>query len=384
MIDILERDTLAALAQHVAWPSVSIHMPTHRAGLDTQQDPIRLKNLLRDASEQLAADLRPPEIDDLLKPARALLDDPSFWRVLGDGLAIFLAEDVFHVFKTDVALPELVTVEERFMIRPLLPALDTGERFYVLALSKNQARLLEGTRDQIREVETTGLPAGLADALKYDEVERQVQFHTRTPAAASGRGKRDAVFHGHGGAGDIEKDRVLRYLRVVDKGLRDFLHDEDAPLLLAGVDYLVPIYREVNSYPHLVEASIPGNPDDLTPLELHTAARAVLKPHFEASVLADLEAFSGLAGSGSASDNLHEIVAASHEGRVKVLFLSEGDPVWGSYDPSNSTVIVHAERQSGDWDLADLAAAETLLHGGDVHAVNEDPAFDPAAAIFRY
>jgi hypothetical protein len=52
------RADLEALVERQAGPCVSIYQPTHRAGPDTrryaQQDPIRLKNLLREAGQRLA------------------------------------------------------------------------------------------------------------------------------------------------------------------------------------------------------------------------------------------------------------------------------------------------------------------------------------------
>jgi len=51
-------------------------MPTHRAGTETRQDPIRLKNLLSRAREQLVdGGLRSTEADGILEPARLLLED---------------------------------------------------------------------------------------------------------------------------------------------------------------------------------------------------------------------------------------------------------------------------------------------------------------------
>jgi len=47
---------------------VSLYMPTHRAGRETEQDPIRYKNLLREAEERLMANgLRSPEVQEMLK-----------------------------------------------------------------------------------------------------------------------------------------------------------------------------------------------------------------------------------------------------------------------------------------------------------------------------
>jgi len=381
-MDTLDRETLLALARHTGWPSVSIYMPTHPIPIEAEPDPIVLKNLLKSAEESLiAADVRSAEIDSMLAPARALLADSTVWRSGGAGLAVFMAEDTFHAFRSDDSFPELCSVGERFVIRPLLPAFTIGGRFYVLALSQKRIRLLEGSREEVKEIDLAGVPESLAEALKYDDYERQVQFHSRTPAGASGKGRRPAIFHGHGGAPDVAKDNVLRYFRLVAKGIHEFLRDDDAPLVLAGVEYLLPIYREVNSYPHLVEQAVLGNPDELSASELHATASELLEPHFHAEFETDRADFARLSGTGSASADMHEIIPAAHEGRVRVLFVSDRDSTWGQFDPSSGRVDVHEDAQPSDWDLTDLAAAETLLHGGIVHARPDEEA---AAAIFRY
>lgn len=51
-MDLLALDELGALAAQDAAPCVSLFMPTHRAGEDTRQDPIRFKNLLGRAALQ--------------------------------------------------------------------------------------------------------------------------------------------------------------------------------------------------------------------------------------------------------------------------------------------------------------------------------------------
>lgn len=384
-MDSLDRDTLSTLARHLGWPSVSIMTPTHRAGSEKEQDRIRLKNLIRTAEEGLRdGGLRPPEIDTIMRPAHHLLDDTSFWRSSPEGLALFLAEDTEHIIATDTALGEHVSVGERFSIRPLLPALHRGERYFILAISKNRVRLLEAREQSVREIELERMPDGLTDALRFDDFESHVQFHSRTPAAAAGRGRRAAVFHGHGGAPDVEKENLLRYFRLVDRAVHEQLRDDDAPLVLAGVDYLVPLYRSVNSYPHLVDISVPGNPDELSPTDLLARSGELLAPHFAEELRRDCELIDALAASGGASRDLKEIIPAAHEGRVRVLFVTSEANGWGHYDPANGTIDLSPEPRPGDWDLADLAAAETLLHGGTVHTLQHSDTVEDAAAIFRY
>jgi hypothetical protein len=73
-MDILGRDDLRTLMGKHKGLCVSIFTPTHRAGTETQQDPIRFKNLLREAEERLlASGLGTPEAHELLKPAQRLL-----------------------------------------------------------------------------------------------------------------------------------------------------------------------------------------------------------------------------------------------------------------------------------------------------------------------
>jgi hypothetical protein len=90
--------------------------------------------------------------------------------------------------------------------------------------------------------------------------------------------ERAAMFHGHGVGKDDAKDNILRFFHLLDQGLYALLGKESAPLVLAGVDYLFPIYREANSYPHLMERGIAGNPEGLKGEELHEQGWRIVEP----------------------------------------------------------------------------------------------------------
>ncbi len=87
-MDLISIEELRALMEKPGGWCVSIYMPTHRVSPQTKQDPIRFKNLLREAEERLkAAGLRSPEARKLLKPARPLIKDNLFWQHQSDGFA---------------------------------------------------------------------------------------------------------------------------------------------------------------------------------------------------------------------------------------------------------------------------------------------------------
>ncbi|HET6498361.1 MAG TPA: hypothetical protein VFH17_04865 [Coriobacteriia bacterium] len=387
-MDESERTLLLQLARHEGWPAVSIYLPTHRAGADARQDPIRLKNLLAQASAELKrGGMRAPDAEALLARAQEVQRDASVWREGSDGFALFVADSIFETHRTPRPLPERVRVGSRFHLRPLIGALRPAFSFYVLALSQNRVRLFEGTEKSIRELDAEGVPQGLADALKYDDYERQVQFHSRTPAAAAGRGRRNAVFHGHGGSSENQKSDLFRYFRHVDVALKELV-PADGRLLLAGVDYLVPIYHEANTHAHLLDLVIAGNPDNAASHDIHAEALALLEPRLDAGAREALEAFSASEARGTGSGDLREILPAALEGRIDTLIVADEDTVWGTYDSATGSVTVRPDPGRDDVDLLDRAVAATLSQGGAVQVLSAHElrrvAGSEAAAVFRY
>jgi len=390
-MDMPDRETLSTLGRRVGWPSISIYLPTHRAGQEKEQDPLRLRNLLAQAAEQLRSkEMRQAEIDGLLRDAYALLDDQTFWRDTSEGLAVFIAPEQMNVFKLDTELPEVAVVNERFAIRHLLASIHTEEHFWLLALSKNQVTLYEGDHLGLTEVPLRDTPTNIKEAMRFEDADHAFRFRTETGAMTEGAGGQGSVFYGMGGLPDVEKDQVLRYVHAVERGVREAVRDSQAPLLVAGVEYVVSAYRAQNTYQYLATETIYGNADEIPASRLHAQALEMLRPHFESKRDADLSQLESRAGSSLVSDDLHEIVPAAHDGRVGVLFLSEAERPWGTYDPASRRVRIRAEREPGDLDLADLAAAETILHGGTVHVLppaetlSEVAGVEPPAAILRY
>ncbi len=387
LANILSRAELKALAEEQNGVHVSIFMPTHRVGRETQQGPIRLKNMLAQAEQQLVArGVRAPEAQKMLEPATNLLDDSIFWQYQSGGLALFAAPALFRQYRLPFDFEPKLVVSERFHVKPLLPLLSGDGQYYILAISQDTIRLLEGTRYSVSEVDLGALPTGLADALKYDDPERRLQFHTttRTPG---GKGERPATFYGHGvGEGDFDKTNILRYFHKVDAGLQELFQNEQMPLVLVGVDYLLPIYQEANSYSYLIEEGVAGNPDDWSAQELHEKTWQIIQPKFAAAQEEAMTRYNNLANTDKASSDLEEIVPAAKYQRVDTLFVAVDRERWGTFDSEANEVQLHEEYQPGDGDLLDFAAVETLLNGGTVYAVKAEnvPNASPIAAIFRF
>jgi hypothetical protein len=357
-MDVLTRDDLLTLAGRPPDHCVSLFLPT-RPGAD-ERAAIRWKNLLAEAhAGLLARGLREPEARHLLRPARDLLERPEAWRELGDGLAAFLAPGTFRVFRLPRAPAERAVVSARFHVTPLLPLLAEDGRFFVLALSQKRARLLECSATACRAVAMPDAPAGLEDALRFHDTDATLTYHTRPVGA----GRWSAIFNGHGVGIDDHKDDLLLYFRAVDRGLRGPLRGERAPLLLASVEYLWPIFRSACAYPHLLPEGLPGNPDRLSDRDLHERGWAAVRPLFAAAPSEALAQYARLAGTGRTAAGLAEVVREACRGRLQTLFLARDQERWGVWDEATGEVAVHERAQPGDEELLNLAALGVLPRG---------------------
>jgi hypothetical protein len=383
----LSREEVLTLAEKHDGLCVSIYMPTHRAGAEAQQDPIRFRNLLRRVEGQLAEDgSRVLEIKRVLNPAYELLNDHYLWRHEGDGMAVFVTSGFLRYYQTPEPFNEEVIVARHFYLTPLLALLDDDQHFYVLGLSQNGIRLYKGTPHAIAELKLTGLPKTLAASLaSFDSPERHLAARSAGPAPV--RGRRSAMAFYAEGDEDDTKERIAEFFHRVDKQVRALLRNDSAPVVLAGVDYLLPIYRSVNKHPWLAAESITGNPEHLSPKTLGQQAWDLLKPQFDRRRAEALAQYQHFANSRRASKEIRAILRAANQRRVATLFVNRCVQEWGAFYPEGNVVLLRGVKSRfSDEDLVNLAVIYTLLHGGVIYVLEptEMPDEAPAAAVFRY
>lgn len=382
-IDFLDEQAFETLINHDDERCISIYLPMVRKGANVQGNALKLKNALKQVAEALGENgLKQPEIDALLERPRDLVDDALYWQHQQEGLALFVAPNFFEVYRLPLHFEALTVVSHRFHIKPLLPLMHDDGPFYVLALSQNDVRLFRGTRNWIEEVEAQQLPGDLAEALAYDDPEEQVQVHTTTSGSAGGP---EVVHHGHSPA-DEKQARLRRFVRHVADALADVVRSEPAPLVLAAVDYLHPIFQETFRNPQLLDSGIEGNPEYLSAETLREQAWKIVAPHVVQSRKKAQERFESLVHGDQAGDDLHRVVTGASRGRVDTLFVAVDEHAWGTYDLEADALTVCDERHQGREDLMDFAAVRTLANGGTVYALQADdvPGQTGIAAIFRF
>jgi hypothetical protein len=366
--------------------AVTITLPGHMAaGREVRQDRVRFKNLLEQARAQLA-ELGVPQADSdaLLSPAGPLADadGEGFWRGGGAGIAVFLAPGFFRHYRTEFSLPEAASVDTRFGVKALLPALDEEGRCYVLALSENSARLVLASPDGAAEVELPGAATTLNDYMKLEDREQSLQMHsTGSPQSGNAAGG----FHGGGSWHDYEKAQLPGFVKSLGEALHSMLSPDGAPLVVATEQRLFAEAQRSFRYPGLVPDFVAGNFDDASPAQLAQLAWPLARPRFGGRD-AKLARLSEVVGTPAAATGLGAVVTAAARGQVDALFLDPQAEGWGSYDPGSFSAVVHPQRESGSVDLLEIAAAEVLRTSGSVHCLSEGevPGGGSAAALLRW
>lgn len=383
-INRLDDNKLKSLVAAGEGICISLVMPAETEVDKRDENRIRLKNLMQSVEDELAAlDYRRPDIERLLEPVDTLVSGGRFPTIKGQGLAIYLAEDASRAYQLPYAPEQKALVSSEFLIKPLMP-LRLDEHFYILALSQETVRLLRATPFSFERMDLGDMPQSLGEALRWDDPEKQLQWHTQTGAESDGRA---AVFHGHGVATkETDKENLLRYFHLLDEGLDSLLAGEDAPLVLAGVDYLLPIFREASAYDHIIGEEITGSHEPLSDAQLHEQAVPLVQSLLEEARAAVVERYGLNASRDLATTDVTDALLAAHRGRITTLFVATDDEVWGRFDTTSGLVDLHSDRQPGDSDLLNLATIYTVQNDGEVYAVPREavPEGAPIAAIFRF
>lgn len=386
---MLSKGEVLDIARAAGGLAVSILLPTHRAGVEIRQDPIRLNNLLHEAEKRLIQrGLRRSEAEALLRPAMVLLDSPDFWQRRSEGLALYLARGFARVIDLPYEPEERLTVGSRFRLRPLLDLLDSGERFTVVAVSLAGATVFVGNRERLVERTGLDLPHGVQEIMAETDYQQMThptpnaRLRSAGPGALPGR-------HNFGETpGELRKAELIEYLHRLDAALLPAIGNRHEPVVIAGDPQVSGHFHSLSKLPNLHPEAIEVNTGALDETELHRRILPLVQPIFGRAKQTALDHLRKLLGNadGRAVTHVPEMVKAAHYARIDTLFLPETGEVWGRFDEQHDEVAVRGTPEAGDVDLLDQAATDTLANGGAVFTLSRDdlPLGAQAAAILRY
>jgi hypothetical protein len=346
---------------------VSIYLSTDPVS-PGDAERIEFKNLAAEAMQRLReAGVRAGELAPLEEETADLIDDDTFWRYQARSLAVFATPDSLVTFRLANRLASNVEVSDRYFVKPLLRSVTFPQVALVLALAQGSVRVVEVTADAGPwEVRVDDLPTDVAS------LARQSSITDRSP---SGR------IQGSEG----QKVRMRQYARSIERALRPILAGDDVPLILACTEPMDGIYRSVNSYPHLAETSLPGNPEAASNEELAASARSVLDELHASQLAAILGLWELRTGQGRTLTDVAEVARAATFGAVDTVLVDIDRVVPGAVDEVTGAVTF-APESATSYGVVDEIARRVWLNSGRVLAVRQGdvPGEQGVAAILRY
>jgi hypothetical protein len=318
----------------------------------------RLKNAVNGIERELSSGSRDQDIAGLLKPIRNAAETIESNGIWGKSLLILRSPHVFQGYWLRNWRREILDVGGSFRLRPLLAAIAREQRFHMLGISQGTVSLFDSTMFRAAEVK---LPASVPGNLRDWQNARQPDhvLDNRSTGGPSTGSMKGVLF---GMSADREKrDEYLKhFFREIDRGVRSALREDTAPLVLAGPHEELAVYRRINTYPHLFAEEVHGAPGPLAMQDLLEQARDLLSQSLSEplrKLVAELERRTVLQDAG-------KMPRRARDGRIEDLLIPE---------------------DAGD-DHTEIAAMETLRHGGCVFAVkpSEIPGNAPALAVLRH
>lgn len=382
-MNMLDKDFSQKLFDQPTPPCLSVYLPTHRHHPDNQQDPIRYSNLVKSLHESLLQQFSEEQVQPLLAPFLDLAEDRDFWAHTLDGLAVLGNKDLFRVYKLQRPVAELAVAADSFHLKPLLRILQSADRYHILAINRQEAKLFEGNRDALAQVELAPqVPRTITDALGEELTAPRQTVGSYGGAGGAG------MHHGHGGRkAEVDSD-AERFFRAVDRAVLEH-HSQPSglPLFLAALTEHHHIFHEVSHNPFLQPEGIDVHPDSLASIdELRQRAWQLVEPQYLKRLAALVEEFGNARSKGLGSDDIQEVGKAIADGRVANVLIEARREIPGRIDAKTGEVTFEALENPEVDDLLDDLAALTLKMGGKVVLVPRErmPTETGIAAIYRF
>ncbi len=346
-------DTVKHLQTLTSRPSVTLTLPTHRTAPDNHKDPIRLGNLVKEAVHRLETEFGKRETADVTAQLQELADGIDHEHNQS-GLVLFVSKDYHNAFRVPYRLAERVAIDDNFLTRDIVFAMNRSPLYWVLMLSEKPTRLYLGQREELTETHEHGFPQ------EY-----------------SGPGAGSSVSSGIGANPSQQKDRALEaFMRDVDASLLNAVQEGPFPVLLVGLPQNLSAFREVTKHADFIMREMPGGHDSLNAHELGELiwpeARAALRER-RREIFEQLETAQGQ--SRTVSD-LNEAWQAAIDGRVDVMVVeqSKSYPAQVSPDGRSLTALPTGKEEGADAyaDAVDEMMEAVMQHGGRAVFVEDD------------
>jgi len=333
----ISTDALKELGTLAQSPCLSLYQPTHRSQAESHQDRMVFRHNIDVLYSALLNTVKPQAALALVQPFHRLADDPLAWEDALDGLAVFASPLGFRAYALPVAMPVQVTVADSFHTAPLRRFFQSVDRYQVLCLTHDHARLFEGNRDALEEQVLAPEASAILDR-----------------ARARARETTHAVDE--------------RFFRDLDVALmKHHSKPTGLPLILAALPEHQQRFRQMSQNKRLLPVGLDVQPAAMNIRALSIMAWNVVEPQHNARQQVWIDAFVVARAQGRGSDDVRKTALAAAQGRVGLLLIESDRSFAGQFDWRNGHIVLSnspVERDVLD-DIAELVERQ----GGAVRVI---------------
>lgn len=357
-------DDLRRMAAFGGTATVSVYLPTTPVTADAEADRITFVNLAREALDAVVAGDPPRGVVEAISlHLDDLADDDDFWAHQAYGLAVFAAESGVVTFRLAEPVGPSAHAGHRALLAPLVAAAATPRAFLVLDLSADGARLLDCAGD------------GTASGVRVDGMPKSAADHAGK-ASINDRSMSGRL------VGDEGRNVHLRsYARAVDSAVRPLLHGEGEPLILVATEPLATMFREVSTYPYLLDTGVSLSADHEDDAAVARLAAPIAAEAVASATTALIELLTQRHEAGRAALDASTVARAAVQGAIDTLLLDTTVDLPGAVNDDGTLAAT-----GGAGGIAEDLVRLVLASGGTVRHVDASrlPGDTPVAAILRW
>ncbi len=344
-------------------PCITLILNTHRTHPENDQDPINLKNLVKDAEERLYKDYEKRSVWPLMEKLSALVETIDHRENL-ESLLLFVSEEVAEYTRFAIAVEDRVVIDDNFATRDLIRAEHEQEAYYTLVLSKNEARLIEAMNDKpVSEIKGV-FPYKNKTLYNTEKVKR----HT----------------------GDADDDLTREFFNRIDKEVQSVVKNHPLPVMIIADERNHTHFMEIADQKDMYMGYLNKNRGDENAKPHHIIEDVWEKVH-EINRSRNAKRVEGLGqavGSGNFLSDFNDIWKAISEGRGQTLFVKRGFFRPGHISDNTIVLVDDSQRdEKGVFDdVVDEMIELNLSFGGDTVFLEGDEldAFQNIALVTRY
>ena len=237
------KSLLDKLNSHAGEFNVSLIVPIENESFDLEVNKNRVKEAIRDAGEKIID--RKTDYDFLIDRMLGLFEHID-WHHPMKGIGMFVSPSVAEWIYFSNPVTEKIMVGDLFETRDLVFEMTHTMKFWLLVMSMNKTRLFRGEGRKLNEIQDDHFPTSYVEEFDFDQ----------TPSRMRSTQGVDTT--------QVQEGRKKEYFRKVDSFLGLFMKTGKQPLIIAGVNDVMALFREVTLHEKYIIGRVHGNFDYAT------------------------------------------------------------------------------------------------------------------------